>query len=228
MFGPIPESKYTIIVNGADTQKFYPSETNENNSILDKKIKFVTTGGFRSIEMLEPIVLALDSLKDKYDFELKVVGDIKNPVLNDIMKREYITHVTEANLERVGSELRESDIMLFCYLNSSCPNSVVEAVTSGIPVVAYDSGSLNEISFFNKDLLAYVSNATFQDYKDFKPEALVDKIELCIKEYPNFKKRAVENATVWNLDKMGEEYLNAFSIVNKRSNLVSRILSIFK
>jgi glycosyltransferase involved in cell wall biosynthesis len=228
MFGPVPESKYTIIVNGADTQKFYPSEKEIDTEITKRKISFVTTGGFRSIEMLEPIVLALDSLENKYDFELKVVGGIKNPVLNELMKREYIVHFPEADLEKVGSELRNSDIMLFCYLNSSCPNSVVEAVASGIPVVAYDSGSLNEIAFFSKELLAPVSSETFQNYKDFKPEELAAKIELCISRYPEFKKKAVENASTWNLEKMGEDYINAFKTVSNSSNLLTRILNVFK
>ena len=44
------QSRYTVIHNGVYTDVFYP-----NNEIkTGKKYKFITTGNFRNIDMLEP------------------------------------------------------------------------------------------------------------------------------------------------------------------------------
>ncbi|HOV15568.1 MAG TPA: hypothetical protein PK771_14870, partial [Spirochaetota bacterium] len=79
MLGVKKKNEYTIIINGADNAIFYPDSKKEKNEIT----RFITTGNFRNIDMIEPIIEALDHLnRNDFKFELHIVG----PFVNDSLK----------------------------------------------------------------------------------------------------------------------------------------------
>ena len=61
---------HEIIINGVNEAIFYPSSTFKE---APKKFKLVTTGNFRNIDMLEPVIKALDAIS-KFDFSLSASG----------------------------------------------------------------------------------------------------------------------------------------------------------
>jgi glycosyltransferase involved in cell wall biosynthesis len=48
--------------------------------------------------------------------------------------------------EQIPLRLRECDLFLNLEINPPCPNSVVEALASGLPVIGYNTGSLAELA----------------------------------------------------------------------------------
>ncbi len=212
IFGEIDESKYAIIYNGANSDIFYPTEKKE----LSGKIKFITTGNFRNVDMLEPIILALDEFVGERDFELNIVGPINNDLLRKYLNRDYIVKRETKDLKGVADILRSSDIFIYSHLNPPCPNSVVEAVSCGLPIVGFDSGAMSELCYFSKDLLAYVSDEVFQRYEDFDYKKLAEKIELLIRNYDYYKKIAMDYSGLYNFDETGAKYAEAFDSVLKR------------
>jgi glycosyltransferase involved in cell wall biosynthesis len=67
MLGEKKGDEYTVILNGVNKTIFSPDK---DRTKLDKPVQFVTTGNFRNVDMIEPLVKALDSIQDKFDFQL--------------------------------------------------------------------------------------------------------------------------------------------------------------
>lgn len=214
MLGEIDKDKYRIIYNGADKNIFFPVNKNFNKS----KIIFTATGSFRSKDMIEPIVLALDLLKEKYDIEFRVIGPILNEKTKDFIKRQYIKYLGKMDRKEISRQLQKTDIVIYCQLNPPCPNSVIEAISCGVPVVGFDTGAMKEILYFCPELLAYVSKDVFQKYIDFKHERLLDKIVLCIENYHKFKNKFLEYSYLYDFKKTCKEYIEVFEMVRDKND----------
>jgi len=210
MFGSISDDKYSIICNGADLGVFYPSRYKK----LHKKIRFITTGNFRNEDMIIPVVNALDNLKN-VDFELLILGPISIEQKKDILSRPYVINSQTTNPSEIAGKLRASDIFIYSHLNPPCPNSVIEAVSCGLPVVGFDSGALKELCYFNSDLFAGVNGDVFQEYKDFDYKRLLEKIELCLSDFDAYKKISVDHAKEYSMEQCAQEYIKVFNSINK-------------
>lgn len=208
MFGEIPAERYALIINGVDKNVFYP---NSINSQIEDKVKFITTGNFRNIDMIEPVVQALDTLENQLDFELTVVGPVTNKDLENHFQRSYIRYLGSKNLTEIADILRKQNIYLYSHLNPPCPNSVLEAISCGLPVVGFNSGAMSELLFFSKGLLAEVSGELFQQYKDFHYQKLQDKIVLAIEEYAYWKENALVHSHLYSFEACGRQYVDVFT-----------------
>lgn len=204
-----PHKSYSIITNGVNNDLFL---TNQNLD-FDKTgvVNFITTGNFRNRDMLEPLVEALDSLFEQgIKLNLLIVGPIA-PFLNEYLERPYVTRVGKQSLIQVAKHLQKAHIFLYSHLNPPCPNSVLEAIAVGLPVVGFDSGSMAELLFWQKDLLAPVSIEVFQEYKDFKPHLLSEKIIKCVDNWNVYKQRALMYTQHYTFAHCGEQYLHLFT-----------------
>jgi len=208
MMGEKNKSEYEIIINGADKSIFYPKKELENNI---SKFIFVTTGSFRKKVMLEPIILALDRLVNKVNFELKVIGPIKLPELNKYLARDYVNYLGPKNRDEIADILRQSHIFIHTQLNDNCPNAVLEAISCGLPVVSFNSGAMSELCYFATDLLAEVNDEIFQCAEDFEYQKLGKKIELAVNNYQGYKTIAMQNAHLYSFAECGKNYVNVFN-----------------
>ena len=210
IMGEKKSHEFTVIHNGANKKIFYPANGHEK---LTGKIRFVMTGSFRKPAMIEPVVLALDSLRGKLDFELMVVGQILNKEIEPFFQREYVKLFGPKNAEEVAGVLRTAHVFIHSQLNDNCPNAVLEALSCGLPIAGFDSGAMSELLFFQKDLLAYVSDDIFQKYEDFDWHKLADKIELAVVGFKKHKKTAMVNSHLYPFDECGKKYTEVFDKV---------------
>ncbi|MFH0976550.1 MAG: methyltransferase domain-containing protein [Spirochaetota bacterium] len=210
MLGEKTDNQYNIILNGVDKKIFHPLDNNLPVKI-DRSIKFVTTGNFRNIDMLEPIINALDYLNGKIDFKLSIVGPIVNVDINNYLDRDYIIYCGNKDLKGVANILNDSNIFIYSHLNPPCPNSVLEAISCGLPVVGFNSGAMSELCWFSKDLLAPVSDEIFQRYEDFDYKKLAEKIMLAVENYDKYKKIAMDHTHLYSFEECGNSYINVFN-----------------
>lgn len=200
------EGEYSLILNGADKSVWKPIKNKSQN----KKMKFVTTGNFRNEDMIEPVVKALDKLILDYDFELHTIGPVTKVELSPFFERDYVVNHGSLPKADIVTELQWSDIFIYSHLNPPCPNSVIEAISCGLPIVGFDSGSMSELCYFNKDLLAYVSDDIFQTYAQFDACKLAEKIKLCMDNYDYYRACAMDNAHLYDFEECGAQYVEVF------------------
>ncbi len=206
MFGEKELKSYKIIVNGVNKEFFKPYSRKTG-----KKLRFLVTGVFRKKAMIEPIILALDSLKNEFDFELSIVGPVKLNALKPFLKRGYVNYIGEVNLEEMPDIYNRHDILLHTQINDNCPNIVLEAISCGLPVVGFDSGAMSELCFFSEELLAPVNDEIFQKYEDFDFKKLAEKIRICVDNFSDFKKRALNKSHLYSFDECGRKYVEVFN-----------------
>lgn len=206
MFGSVPEDRYTVIHNGVDTDIFFPASGDSFNSI-EGKVKFITTGNFRNADMLEPVINALDSCVGEFDFELFVVGPIPAVNLKPLVQRDYVVWTDRKSRDEIAEYLRSSHIFIYSHLNPPCPNSVLEAIATGLPVTGFSSGSMTEL-LGSDELLAEVSGDIFQRYEDFKYNKLRDIILKAVGEYELYKYNALKRAGTVSFEHCGSGYMN--------------------
>jgi len=217
---------HSLILNGVHKHIFYPGKN--CGEIRNQKMKFITTGYFRNLDMIEPVVLALDLLRNKFDFEFTVVGPVVNSKIESYLQRDYIHYIDLKTHEELAALLRSCHIFLYSHLNPPCPNSVIEAVSCGLPVVGFDSGSMSELLFFSKELLAPVSNDLFQRYEDFDYKKLSEKICQCVNDYTNYKKLALENCLLYSFEECGKKYVEIFKRFSNVKNINKTSSASFK
>jgi glycosyltransferase involved in cell wall biosynthesis/SAM-dependent methyltransferase len=209
MLGEKNKEEYTIITNGVNKNIFFPSDKYDLTD-KEQQIIFITGGDFRKPAMIEPITKSLDKLTGKYNFKLYAIGPISETKINHFFDREYIEHLGPQEHNKVARLLRGANIYLHSQLNDCCPNAVLEAISCGLPIVGFDSGSMSELLNFSKELLAPVSNDLFHRYEDFDHHKLADKIKLCVDNFKYYKQLAIENHHLYSFEECGNQYLQIF------------------
>lgn len=210
MFGPISEDKYRVIYNGSDLSCFYPSD---QNFAYGQRVKFISTGVFRKKGMIEPLTQSLDGLVGSFEFELHLVGEITLDEIWPYLERDYIIYHGPKAKSEVAMLLRQAHIYLHSQVNDNCPNAVIEAVSTGLPVVGFKGGALPELCHFALDLQADVSQVVFQQYSDFDPSALREKIRLAVNNYSDYRNVFLEHCKDYDFERTGAAYLHVFEKV---------------
>lgn len=133
--------KTTIIYNGVDTEKIPSRITTQPE---DPTIKLLTFAKFRRRDQIEPIIESV-KLLDPKKYVLHIFGSYTENLetLFSNLPPSIIFHGKKSN-EELLQILHQYDLFLFSD-QSACPNSVLEAMAAGLPVVAFDRGSINEI-----------------------------------------------------------------------------------
>ena len=215
VLGESAAQQLSIITNGARTDLFCP---NEKHTFNEKHIKFITTGNFRGEDMLEPLLKALDFLEEKYTFTLTIIGNlnVSDTVKHDVLAKPYVKYEGPQNLQGIAENLKTHDIFLFSQLNPPCPNSVIEALCCGLPVVSFDSGAMEEICSTQLDLLAPTEKkGTFNTLADLDAHALAASIENCIEHYSIHRSSALAHANQHSMEACALHYAKAFLEVEK-------------
>jgi glycosyltransferase involved in cell wall biosynthesis len=128
-----------------------------------------------------------------------------------------IFHIPRANKFEIAKNLRESDILLFSHLNSSCPNTIIEAISSGLPIIAFKSGAIPELLNFNTELLVETPEKLIHSANDLNYHLLSEKILFCIKNYKKQKRISIENCKKYSFEKTGDQYIKVFNSTFKSS-----------
>ncbi len=212
MFGPAPANMTKIIYNGANQKIFHPRKKIWR---LSSKKHFISTGNFRNLDMIEPMILACDQLwSQSVNFTLHLVGPIANDQLQPFFQRPYLKYHGSVDLPVLAKLLSQADLFIYSHLNPPCPNSVIEALSTGLPVVGFDSGAMKELCHFSPELLAPVSDEVFQSYQDFNSELLSEKIKLCLDNLTVYQEKSLSHAGDYSFKECGRQYTKIFSAID--------------
>jgi len=134
-----------VIYNGTDLERFRPRES------FDRKVggmKMLIVEGTVEVAMGLGDVLAKISeyfVQTEQIEEIIVVGKVRNDDSESLCEIPGVRVMGQVKRERMPEIFRQADLFFCLEMFPPCPNAVVEALASGLPVVGYDTGALGEL-----------------------------------------------------------------------------------
>jgi glycosyltransferase involved in cell wall biosynthesis len=200
-----------IIHNGVDL-KVYSAGRNDIPAEDRYKLLLVEGSLGGGYEMgLENAVRLAETLQDKHTLptELIVVGRIEDEYRQRVgaNARIPIRWMGSVPRERIPEIDRSAHLLFSADLNAACPNSVIEALACGLPVLAFDTGALKELVLGDSGrVVPYGGDPWTIEPPDIP--SLADAAVEILHNQPRFRRAAREQAEKnLGLDQMVEKYL---------------------
>jgi len=199
----------SVILNGVDLNQYSPSGLHERPS---GHVRILLVEGSLSGALdsgLYSAVRLAEKLSQKTRVELFVVSRVDKRAQGRLRDRYpfRIQFMESVPREQIPWLMRSSHLLFSAEVNPPCPNSVIEALACGLPVVGFDTGSLSEIVQGDAGRLAPYG----ADHWKLEPpdiSGLVRAAEEVLDDQPRFRKAAREQAeNTLGLDRMVDEYL---------------------
>jgi glycosyltransferase involved in cell wall biosynthesis len=199
----------SVIVNGVDLTQYTPDGLHERPTMHYRLliVEGSMAGGLNS-GLFSAVELS-NQLSRKYKIELTVVGKVDAGTKNKLNDQTAfrIHFMDTVKREQIPGLMRSSHLLFSAEVNPPCPNSVIEALACGLPVIGFDTGSLSELVQGDAGRLTpYGAN----QWKLQQPNipALADAADEVLQDNDRFRRSAREHAEEnLGLEKMVEKYL---------------------
>lgn len=200
---------YSIILNGVDLNRYTPNGLHERPSshyrllVVEGSLAGAQNSGLMHAAQLARL------LSKKFRIELTIVGRVDKRS-KSLLREETafrVRYMDTINREHIPWMMRSSHLLFSAEINPPCPNSVIESLACGLPVVGFYTGSLPELVQGEAGrLVPYGAD----QWKLQKPDIpmLAEVAAEVLENQPQFRKGARERAElVFGVGKMVEEYL---------------------
>lgn len=199
----------SVILNGVDLNQYSPNGAHERPTDF---YRLLVVEGSLAGGLDSGLFYAVDlakQLSKKLTIELVVVGRVDVRAKNELQEQKdfKMRFIDAMPREEIPFLERSSHLLFSAEVNPPCPNSVIEAMACGLPVVGFDTGSLAELVQGDAGRLA--AHGT-NPWKLEKPDilSLAEAAEEVLRENERFRKSARARAeAVFGLDTMVDEYL---------------------
>jgi glycosyltransferase involved in cell wall biosynthesis len=199
----------SVILNGVDLDQYTPHGLHERPSGHYRLLVVEgSLAGAQNYGVLHAVALA-ERLSKKFKIELRIVGRV------DPRTKSRLTHQTAFRLqfmdtlprEHIPWLMRSSHALFSAEVNPPCPNSVIEALACGLPVIGFETGSLAEIVQGDAGrLVPYGANPWKLETPDIP--ALADAAGEVLDNQPRFRSSARERAKAgFDVETMVDDYL---------------------
>jgi glycosyltransferase involved in cell wall biosynthesis len=199
----------SFILNGVDLDRYTPLGLHERPSghyrllIVEGSLTGALNSGlFHAAELAE-------QLSRRFKVELCIAGKVDRRTQNKLQDRGAlrIRFLDVIPRDQIPWLMRSSHLLFSAEVNPPCPNSVIEALACGLPVIGFDTGSLSEIVQGDAGrLVPYGANQWKLEKPDIQP--LVSAAEEIIMSNDQFRASARKWAeSAFGLEAMTEEYL---------------------
>ncbi len=131
-------NNHYVIYNAADIDEFRP---------VNKDLNLKTDFTIVCVEGTVNGIPALNILRSIKSFSVEVYGNVSKEIFR-IFKQNPQSNINfKGPVSRtcIKHKLAGSKIFLNLETNPACPNSVIESLSAGVPVIGFDSGSLKEL-----------------------------------------------------------------------------------
>jgi len=210
----------TIIYNGVDVNTFSHEGVKCVQKDSENQKIFVTTGRFRRADQIVPLLDMLELFRKKYDdnFVFYVIGALTDELkkIVDNYKNLNIKCIENVANAKLPGYLRSCDVFLFSSLNPPCPNSVIEAMSCGLPICGIADGSMLELTEGGKNSeLVATQGEGFMEGREIDIIKMVDNFKKILDYRESYAKRSREIAVErLGIERMAQDYLKIFNEIN--------------
>lgn len=204
----------TVILNGVDLNRYTPNGLHERPSGHYRLLVVEgSLAGGQNYGLFNAVSLA-SALSKKFKIELMIVGRVDGRTKNRLKQQTAfrIQFMDTTPRDHIPWLMRSSHLLFSAEVNPPCPNSVIEALACGLPVVGFDTGSLSELVQGEAGrLVPYGADPWRLQTPDIP--ALAEVAAEVLQEQPRFRNSARERAeAAFDVEKMVDEYLNVLLI----------------
>jgi glycosyltransferase involved in cell wall biosynthesis len=208
--GPTPVAS-RIVYNGVDLAAFTPDGPGQPPADRFRLLLVEGNlgGGYES--GLEIALRLAGLLAGRFPVELMVAGRVPADLQAEVGSRSPVPVVWAGLVprEQVPALDRSAHLLYSADINAACPNSVVEALACGLPVLAFDTGSLSELVTGEAGrVVPYGGDPWKLDPPDVP--ALAEAAAAILGDQPRFRRAARARAeAAFGLEPMVDRYLQA-------------------
>ncbi len=203
---------HTVIYNGVDLERFSDQgpEQAPDDRIVIQLLEARISGGYEA-GLTNAIALAegIQRVQNK-PVELRVTGKISEALkaATEQSARVKINWTGVLPHSEIPALHRSAHLLFSADLNAACPNSVLEALACGLPVVAYATGALPELVTDGAGAIApYGSN--YWKLEPPNPTLLIEKSLEVLKNLREHKLAARRKAVeAFGADQITDSYLD--------------------
>lgn len=203
----------TVAYNGIDLLKFNPDGPQQRPEDRYRVLLVEgRLGGGYEIGLSTGVSLTR-MLNERMDrpVELMVVGEVPTRLKAsiDLDHPGLVTWAGVQQRQNIPQIDRSAHVLFSADLNAACPNSVIEALACGLPIVAYATGSLPELVEGDAGLVVPWGN-NFWKLEPPDLPVLVDAAQHIFNDQARFRQAARKRAeAVFGLEQMTDHYLEA-------------------
>jgi glycosyltransferase involved in cell wall biosynthesis len=204
----------TVILNGVDVDRYTPHGLHERPSGHYRLLVVEGSLAVGQNDGLFHAVSLASALSKKFKMELMVVGRVDGRTKNRLKHQTAfrIQFMDMTPRDHIPWLMRSSHLLFSAEVNPPCPNSVIEALACGLPVVGFDTGSLAELVQGKAGRLAPYGADPWRLQTPDIP-ALADVAAEVLQEQQLFRNAARERAeSAFDVQKMVDEYLKVLLV----------------
>jgi len=196
-----------VIINGVDLNSYSPNgEQQRPKNIYRMLLLEGSLAGGLNSGLFHALSIA-EELNKKFPMEVVVAGKVDEKTQQNLQSKVPVKFLGTIAREKIPQLARSSHLMYCAEVNPPCPNSVIESLACGLPVIGFDTGSLKElISEDAGRVVPYGANP----WKLETPHilSLAKSAEEILSKQEQFRAAARKRAeSMFGLDQMVESYL---------------------
>lgn len=202
-----PKHNIEIISNGVDTELFYPAKNKDSNS----EIQLLFISRLMPQKGIDTLIKACNVLHQRgiTNYKLTIVGEghLKGLMFSLIEQygiREKINYLGWKDLDELPDVYRKADVFILPSVMEGMPSVVLQAMASGLPIIA------SRVKGFEEVLEENV-NGLFAEYNN--PGQFANAIEKLIESESlrkSMSQKSIEKSRQFSWESIAKQYLELY------------------